>query len=176
MKTINLKSNSLGRYADVSPFVIADNKLKLKVELPNINGEFFLVAENNGKTFKKSLSRIEPVILEELTAGDLQTEVQHYLKGELIKIYKVEPLILKEVNGSLSGTPEIVDLQAQIIALSKTVADLGEKLSKRLYALMRFAYKDYKDNVYLSGGSIEDFIKEFGFELSEEEIKLIKGV
>lgn len=175
MKTINLKSNGIGWYTDVSPFIIADNKLEIKVGLPNLNGEFFLVAENNGKAFKKTLSRIEPVILEELTAGELQTEVQHYLKGELIKTYQVEPLILKEVNGSLSGTPELVNLQAQITALSNSVEDLEAKLNKKLNALIRFAYKDYQNNVYLSGGSFGDFIKEFGFELSEEEIKLIKG-
>ncbi len=176
MKTINLKSNGIGRYDDVSPFIIADNKLEIKVGLPNLHGEFFLVAENNGKAFKKTLSRLEPVILEGLTAGELQTEVQHCLKGELIKTYKIEPLILKEVNGSLSGTPELVDLQAQITALNNTVADLESKLSKKLNALIRFAYKDYQNNVYLSGGSFGDFIKEFGFELTDEEIKSIKGV
>lgn len=176
MKTINLKSNGIGRYTDVSPFIIADNKLEIKVGLPNLHGEFFLVAENNGKAFKKTLSRLEPVILEGLTAGELQTEVQHYLKGELIKTYQIEPLILKEVNGSLSATPEIISLQAQITALNNTFADLEEELSKKLNALIRFAYKDYQNNVYLSGGSFGDFIKEFGFELSDEEIKSIKGV
>ena len=133
-------------------------------------------AENNGKAFKKTLSRLEPVILEGLTAGELQTEVQHYLKGELIKTYQIEPLILKEVNGSLSATPEIISLQAQITALNNTFADLEEELSKKLNALIRFAYKDYQNNVYLSGGSFGDFIKEFGFELTDEEIKSIKGV
>ena len=176
MKTINLKSNGIGRYTDVSPFIIADNKLEIKVGLPNLHGEFFLVAENNGKAFKKTLSRLEPVILEGLTAGELQTEVQHYLNGELIKTYQIEPLILKEVNGSLSATPEIISLQAQITALNNTFADLEEELSKKLNALIRFAYKDYQNNVYLSGGSFGDFIKEFGFELTDEEIKSIKGV
>ena len=34
----NFITNGLGRYDDVSPFIITDNKLEIKVELPNYNG------------------------------------------------------------------------------------------------------------------------------------------
>ena len=50
MRLIKLKSNGLGRYDDVSPFLVTDNKLEIKVELPGFNGEFYLITENNGKT------------------------------------------------------------------------------------------------------------------------------
>lgn len=193
MKKIKLKSNGLGRYDDVSPFMVTDNKLELKIELPNFNGEFYLVAENNGKFFKKLLLPGERVMLDKLTAGELQAEVKHYFKGELIKTYKVEPLILKEVEGSLSGTPEITALRVSIAELANSFDKYKEgagkcfeeykkaseereaKLEKNLLALMRFAIKDYENNVYLDGGSVEKFICEFGLELTEEEINSIKG-
>ena len=107
MKLITIKSNGLGRYDDVSPFVMTDGKLELKVVLPVSNGEFFFIAENNEVKFKKVLAEDGRVHLDGLTAGELKAEVKHYLKGELIKCYKIEPLILKEVDCNLSGTPEI---------------------------------------------------------------------
>ena len=41
MKTIKLKCTGVGRYDDVSPFIITDNKLSLHIELPTLNGEFY---------------------------------------------------------------------------------------------------------------------------------------
>lgn len=113
-------------------------------------------------------------------AGELKAEVKHYLKGELIKCYKIEPLILREVDCNLSGTPEIAALRQKTDALAKSLTEVetaSEERSKefnaKLAALLRFAYADYKDNIYLTGGSAEEFLKEFGFELSEEEHKEI---
>ena len=183
MRTIILKPNGVGRYDNVSPFMIADKELELKIDLPNFNGEFYIVAENNGKTFKMLLPRDGVIALDELTAGELNAEVKHYLKGELIKIYKIEPLLLKEVDGTLSVTPEIAELKAIINALDKSFAQYKEEANLRelraknnALALIKFAFKDYKENVYLGGGSLEDFIKEFGFDLSKEEIKELSEV
>ena len=182
MRTIILKPSGVGRYDDVSPFIITDNRLELKVELPYFNGEFYLVAENNGKTFKMLLPRHGVISLNELTAGELNAEVKHYLKGELIKVYKIEPLLLKEVDGTLSAMPEIAALKAELSECDKSfreykqAADLRElRVKNNVTALIKFAFKDYTENVYLGGGSIENFIKEFGFDLSEEEIKEIIG-
>ncbi|MDE6597603.1 MAG: hypothetical protein K2K60_03080 [Clostridia bacterium] len=196
MKTIILKSNGTGRYDDVSPFIVTDNRLEIKAILPNFNGEFYLVAENNGKTYKKLLSCDGSVLLDELTVGELNAEVKHYLKGEHIKTYKIEPLLLKEVEGMHSVIPEIVELKTELLNLKtknaalqtnlseldnsfteyKNNADLREmRVYKNALALMKFAFKDYKDNVYLGGRNMEEFISEFGFELTEEEIKAIKG-
>ena len=180
MKLITIKSNGLGRYDDVSPFVMTDGKLELKVVLPVSNGEFFFIAENNEVKFKKVLAEDGRVHLDGLTAGELKAEVKHYLKGELIKCYKIEPLILKEVDCNLSGTPETPALKQKTDALAKSLTELKTTLEERekelnakIVALLRFAYADYKDNIYLTGGSVDDFLKEFGFELSEEEHKEI---
>lgn len=180
MKTITLKSNSLGRYDDVSPFIIADGKIEIKVNLPAINGEFFFIAENNEAEFKKVLSGDGRVMLDGLTAGELKAEVKHYLKGNLIQTFKIEPLILQAVDCNLSGTPEIASLRCDADTLVKSLAELKTALEERvkalqsnIAALLRFAYADYKDNIFLAGGSVEEFLKEFGVELSEEESKEI---
>ena len=135
MKTIKLLSYGIGRYDDVSPFIIADNSLELKVELPNVNGEFFLIAKNNDKTIKISLSKYEPVTIEGLTAGEFKAEVKHYLKGVLIKAYAIEPLILKEVDGSISAMPEIVELKTQLADLSISFASYKEESNKTIEEL-----------------------------------------
>ena len=126
-----------------------------------------------------------------LTAGELLSEVKHYLKGVLIKNYKIEPLILREVDGSLSATPEFIELQAVISALKAELAALAQTIAQekqaaekrtevlnewsayvniKLDALMNFAYDDYSKNVYLSGGDVGQFCKEYGFETKEEKI------
>ncbi len=193
MKTIQLKPNGVGRYDDVSPFIVTDSRLDLQIALPNFNGEFYLVYELNGKTGKRLLPRSGQIILDNLTAGELNAEVKHYLKGELIKTYKVEPLLLKETDGTLSAIPEIETLNRQIQAVKrefeeykqsvkqeqgkriKSLSEWQETVGTNLLALICFAYKDYTENIYLSGGSVQDFINEFGFNLNEEQIKFIEG-
>lgn len=187
MRTIQLKPNGVGRYDNVSPFIVTDNRLELQIALPNFNGEFYLIYEINGQTYKRLLPRSGQLILEDLTAGEMYAEVQHCLKGGEIKTYKVEPLLLKEVDGTLSALPEIEELRRSIGAVERAFneykesaekrisalsAELAERLEiteKNVQALRRFALKDYQNNVYLSGGTEEDFIKEFGFTEEGEE-------
>lgn len=201
MKTIKLYNNGTGRYDDVSPFNVTDNQLRLTVELPPFNGEFYLVAENNGKIHKSLIPREGEISLENLSAGELNAEVKHYLKGALIKVYKVEPLFLKEVDGTLSAMPEIATLNLKIAELEQEIAELKQAFGeyKKTVAesfesannainelekkdgefletqnkLISFAYEDFKDNVYLGGGTAEEFAEKFGFD--NETIILLKG-
>ncbi len=189
MRTIVLKSSGVGRYDDVSPFMITDNKLQIKVELPNYNGEFYFVAESNGAVQKLLLPQDGEITLTGLVAGELYAEVKHYLKGTLIKSYKVEPLLLKEADGTLAAMPEIEALTRRICAVERDFAEYkqaaenkekeqAERLKnaeENLLALVRFAFKDNTENPYLSGGTLDKFMKEYGFNLPEEQIKLIKG-
>ena len=193
MKFIKLTPNGVGRYDSVSPFIVTDNRLELQIELPNFNGEFYLVYENNGKADKHILPHSGQIVLENLTAGEFNAEVKHYVKGELIKVYKVEPLLLKEADGTISALPEIEELHRHICAVERNFKEYKEAIEKEqeerdkalliwqknvesnLLALMRFALKDYQNNIYLNGGMVQDFISEFGFELNEKQIKLLKG-
>lgn len=184
MKTIQF-NNGIGRYDDVSPFVLTEGKLELKIKLPKMNGEFYLIAENNGKKDRQIINPEDGNILIGLTEGELNVEVKHYLRGELIKTYKVEPLILKQVYDTLSGTPEIALLLQRTEMLDKSIARERLRIDelyiersrqeRNLLALIKFAYTDYVSNVYLSGGSVDKFIREFGFDLTEEERKFVEG-
>ncbi|MDE6586125.1 MAG: hypothetical protein K2K80_05555 [Clostridia bacterium] len=189
MKIIKLKSNGLGRYDDVSPFIIADNALTVKIDLPPYNGEFYFVAENNGNKLKLTIPQSGEIALGGLSAGELNAEVKHYLKGELIKVYKVEPLLLMELDGTLSAMPEIEALRhdreeikqsfseykQRTAERKKALNERVEKLEKLVCALLAFAYDDYKENVYLGGGTVQDFVSKYGFELNNEQIKFLEG-
>ncbi len=183
MKIIILKPNGVGRYDDVSPFIVTDNKLELKVALPNFYGEFYLVTELGGRTEKRLLPGDGVITLENLAAGELNAAVKHYLKGAFIKEYKVEPLVLIEADGSITAEPEIAALTQRLATLETSFADYVkaaaehiELQDKIIKSLLRFAAADYKSNVYLGCGSAEKFIEEYGFKLSEENIELIKKI
>lgn len=176
MKEIILKPSGVGRYKDNSPQIITDGNIELNIELPAFNGEFYFIAENNGAKYKQLL-KDGFIKVENLSAGELKVSVKHYLKGELIKSYSVEPLLLKEVDGELYVEPQIGEHERRIKELEEALTkyiettdkerrELLERLAKaeaNIVALKKFAYADYKNNAYLPGGSEEEFLKEYGF-------------
>lgn len=191
MRTITIKTKGLGRYDDVSPFLVESGELELKINLPNLSGEFFFVSELNGKSFgAQHLPREGTVTLTGLEAGELHAEVKHYMRGELIETYKVEPLLLKAVDTQLSAMPIIAFLtgecrslrdkaEAAEKALTEAVkrADEAEKRSReRDVAFLSYAWADYQNNVQLNAKnlSLEDFAAALGYELTEEELEKIK--
>lgn len=188
MKTIKFNQNGTGRYDDVSPFIITDKSLKLKIALPEQSGEYYLVTENNGNKEQRLLGG-DVTVIDNLTAGEFNAAVEHYFKGELIKTYRIEPLILKEVNGEISAEPEIIALKSEIAEMKTALSELGAdikdkaqeleqwklKAIRNISALIRFAYTDNSVNVYLEGGTAREFTERFGFDLNEQEIKEIFG-
>lgn len=184
MKNITLKPNGVGRYDDVSPFIIADKALNLKINLPAVNGEFYLITEINGNKVKQLIQPDGEVRLDGLSAGELRAEIKHYLKGELIKAYKIEPLLLKEADGSLSAEPEIVALWRELNAVKEAYArevqglkdqvenlrrdnlilwkqnnELLEKLANKVAALMRFAETCVENIPYINDYKILEEVK-----------------
>ena len=173
MRTIKSKNNSLGRYDDVSPFLIESGVLELKIELPERNGEFYFVSELNKKqTVKPIIGGI--VVLDGLEAGELRAAVKHYLRGELIEVFKIEPLLLKAVEKDLSAMPEFALLTGELVALKERTETLEkrliqaeecaeradkrlEELQTKLNGLMEYAYLSYRENVRLN---VHDLTKE----------------
>lgn len=200
MKTISLKVNGVGRYDDVSPLVIADNQLWLNIKLPAVNGEFFLVTECGGKVQKLKLNADGNAVICGIYAGQFNAEVKHYLKGELIKTYKIEPLLVKEADGSISAEPEIAALNRKIFELNEALGkerartekleEQAEKLNRcceeievrtktaedKIRALCLFAFTDYRENVYLGGGDLDAFACRFGFQFTEKEKEFLKEI
>ena len=187
MRTITIKSGCLGRYDDVSPFLVEAGGLELKIVLPNKSGEFFLVTELNGRTEKHLIPADGIVKLGKLEAGELHAEVKHYLRGTLIEAYKIEPLLLKAVDGSISATPEFVYLKREIEGLRKEFDDhlmkvyslIGKDLHARDCAQLAFAWAVYQSSVQLNGKELdlEDFIITLGYDITsftEDELEEIK--
>ncbi len=182
MRIIQLKPNGVGRYDDVSPFMITDNMLELETDLPPLNGEFYITTENNGVKSTRLISRSGTVVIDSLTAGELNAEVRHYLKGTLIKTYKIEPLLLIEADGNINAEPEIAALRRENAKLREEVvecaatAEIRAKRERGTFAaLLKVVWALYQTNIYLDEMSFERFADIYGFKLTDAEIKLIKG-
>lgn len=163
MKTITLNSNGLGRYDDVSPFVLTDGKLELEIIVPKRNGLFYFVGENNDVKFQVLIPASGSLILDGLTPGELIGEVKHYLKGELIESYNVETLLLRKLDGSCTADPAIAKLtsEVQIIkgknaVLAKVLNEEIESLTKQLNALRQFAKDCISAIPYISDLKIKE--------------------
>lgn len=195
MKTIQLKVNGMGRYGDVSPFPMGDLEIEL-VGIPSYSGEFRFVALCNGakcteSTVSAAQNRVK-IPRDKLTAGRFSCFVSHYSKGTEVKRFPVEDLLITELNASVNADPEIADMSRRIAALERqaeeerkarvqTDTEAKEAIEYALdiaLALVKFAFEDYRENVYLHGGSFEEFLQTYGIDLSEisaEKIKKIKG-
>lgn len=195
MRSITIKSDRVGRYDDVSPFLVEREDLELKIELPEKSGEFYFTFELNGKIGKPIyIPRGGTIVVGELSAGELRAEVKHYLRGTLLEVYKVEPLLLKAVERGLSATPEIAFLTDRIAFLAgktedfeKETEELKESLSEErenarkavrelVLSFLSYAYAEYVFDVQLNARSLsaEEFARVLGYELSKEELEEIK--
>lgn len=193
MRTIAIKTNGLGRYDEVSHFLIDSGALELKIELPNTSGEFYFVAEQNGKSLGAKLIPVDGVItLENLEAGELHAAVKHYFRGELIEVLKIEPLLLREVDKELSAMPEFGELKGEIERLKKELAAFKQTGEERFTAtvegfktlterqresestLVSFAYAVYQNLPLLNGKGLgfEEFTDALGFEEIAEQKEL----
>lgn len=195
MRSITIKSDRVGRYDDVSPFLVERGDLELKIELPEKSGEFYFAFELNGKIGKPIyIPRGGTIVVGELSAGELRAEVKHYLRGTLLEVYKVEPLLLKAVERGLSATPEIALLTDKIALLTgkteelkKETEELKESLTEErenarkavrelVLSFLSYAYAEYVFDVQLNARSLsaEEFARALGYELSKEELEEIK--
>lgn len=193
MKTIRFKENGIGRYSDVSPFPLGGLDLELK-GIPDTTGEYRFVGAMNGKQcvserVTAAQNRVS-IPRDKLTAGKFSCRVIQYMDGKEVRIFKAEDLLITDVNGDFSAVPEIVEMQGKIKALQTALAQESaarkeaeaqaqaakEYTDGILFGLVRFAYKDFKQNVYLDGTSnFDGFLQAFGIALSDEDKGKIKG-
>lgn len=189
MRSITIRSDRVGRYDDVSPFLVERGELELKIELPEKSGEFYFTFELNGKIGKPIyIPRGGTIVVGELSAGELRAEVKHYLRGTLLEVYKVEPLLLKAVESGLSATPEIALLTGEVETLKKETETLKKSLTEErenarkavrelVLSFLSYAYAEYVCDVQLNARSLsaEEFARALGYELSKEELEEIKN-
>ena len=195
MKTIQLKANGTGRYGDASPFPVGDLDLEL-IGIPSYSGEFrFLGFCNGAKCAESTVSAAQnrvKIPRDKLTAGRFSCFVSHYSKGTEVKRFPVEDLLITDLNGGACADPEIAQMSRKIAVLEQQEQSLlkefiaekqarkeAEEYARKIaLGLLKFAYEDYRENVYLHGGTFEEFLQAYGLDLSkfpEEKIKEIKG-
>lgn len=194
MKTVTIKHGCLGRYDDVSPFLVEDGTLALHFVLPRVSGEFYLAVhhhfENGQSTETIRIPASGDVGLSGLQAGELHAEVKHYLHGELIETFPVESLLIKDVDGAVHVFHEIRLLDEKIEAQSlerekrdaetrEAFARLSEAQRAQEIAFLAFAWTVYRTSftVNKKNLSLEAFVASFGYgPLTEEETKKIETI
>lgn len=134
MRTIKLKEGAMGRFDDESPFLIGADPLELKFLLPQKVGDFYLTWRIEDVTQRTTclIPKNGEVAIDCAASGRLEMQVKHYISGELVGMYKVESLLLKKVDDSISASPEIAELQREMSLLQKEVSWQKETLAKFL--------------------------------------------
>lgn len=201
MKEIKLNAG-LGRYDNVSPFVLGDLELYIS-NLPMVSGDFRFLAWCNGTQIGKyTLKRDDPRITiphDKLEAGKFSCRVDHYNGETLVKRYMIEDLVITDLNTELVGVPEIEDIRSRLTALeeaataqAKQIETLENALNSEkktreelenvvadyrtdLVALIKWAYGVQNDVPYLDGDDLDKFLKRYGISLSDEEKSTIGG-
>ena len=127
MKTIKLNNyHGIGRYDDVSPFII-DEDLRIKIDgLSVTNGEYHIIAKCNGRQTSQRIEGVATIPKSFLSAGELYISVALYIKGNKVKEFACEPLTLKEVEGEMLAEPMIEALKAEIATLNQELATTKE--------------------------------------------------
>ena len=193
MHILTIKEKGLGRYSDVSPFPLGDLEIDIQ-GIPNYNGEFRFFGACNGvqcafETVTAAQSRVT-IPRDKLSAGRFSCRVVHYIGGKEVRIFKAEDLLITDVATDFSAVPEIVALEEKIGELSTSLdkektaradaeakaKDAKEYADNILIGLVRFAYADYRQNVYLDGTpNFDGFLQAFKINFSEEDKIKVKG-
>lgn len=203
MRTIELKRGSVATYDDGSPFLVEAGTLDLLFRLPDPNGQYFVVDGTN-KTLIPSDGRVSLSV----NVGELRLAVKRYIGGRMVEGYAVEPLEVTSADGTVAAFPELSVLQRRTAQLEKelkeerTVRESGQKeaadglkktdkevasvkkdaadaVRKLAVAFLRYAYTDYRRNVYVNTRSLalDQFLEAFGFskeDFTAEELVKIK--
>lgn len=202
MREIKL-THGLCTYDVRTPFPVGDLELYISGLPDSINAEFRLVAFNNdSKIGEYTLNRNNPYISiprEKLSAGVFSCRVLHYQGDTIVHRYTVENLIITDIDDTLSATPEIVELNGKITALTAKSDELEERITEQNKALetanakaeslteelaninafalrlLKWAYGVECSVPFLDGGSVTDFIGKLNITLSDEEKAFVGG-
>lgn len=202
MREIKL-THGLCTYDVRTPFPVGDLELYISGLPDSINAEFRLVAFNNdSKIGEYTLNRNNPYISiprEKLSAGVFSCRVLHYQGDTIVHRYTVENLIITDIDDTLSATPEIVELNGKITALTAKTDELEERITEQNKALetantkaeslteelaninafalrlLKWAYGVECSVPFLDGGSVTDFIGKLNITLSDEEKAFVGG-
>ncbi len=148
-RLITLKPYGVGRYADVSPFII-DEDLHITFEGMDAANGIYHAALTCGVLHlsAKIVNHMITIPKESLSAGELNITVMLYLRGEKLKEWVIEPLLLKDVEPTLTAEPEVSVLGEELKTLKATMIAETEELKTEL-ARMREELDNVKTKIQL---------------------------
>lgn len=148
-RLITLKPYGVGRYADVSPFII-DEDLHITFEGMDAANGIYHAALTCGvlHSSAKIVNHMLTIPKESLSAGELNITVMLYLRGEKLKEWVIEPLLLKNVDPTLTAEPEVAEIRHRLAELQETYGNELAELRAEL-ATVRASLEEAKTKIQL---------------------------
>lgn len=121
-----------GSLVDREPLFFADGEtLELSFDSPyRLDNAFLVVSSGNKKELKIRIEDETRIPVEYIVAGVLNLEVIITARGEIAKRIRIEPIIIKEIDGTLSAIPEIDYLKSTLQSLSEEYAATVKELEE----------------------------------------------
>ena len=141
-RVINLKNYGVGRYDDVSPFMITEDLELSFVGMNAVNGEYIAVVDCNGETLQEKTEGSLKIPKDFLSEGQLNVTILYYLRGNKLSEWKVEPLLLQNALLGLSAEPDIEIIKKKLYSAEEKF----ENFSKRIDESLKSSDKNIKSN------------------------------
>lgn len=122
-------------YVRVGEPIILPDTVEIEFESPTYRhnlGVLHVKVSNGaqGKTYKLS-ERVPLDITEYCThAGVVDITVALVIRGETVKTWRVEPLIIKEVEHTLAVIPEVEEMKAQLAEMQAQLAEMRKAFAE----------------------------------------------
>lgn len=120
-----------GFLRDREPLLFEDGEtLELTFSGPyRLDNAFLAISSGNKKERKIRIEDVTTIPDDYLIAGELNLEVIFTARGQVVKRIRVEPILIRELDGTLSAVPEIDAMKAEIATLTEKCAGLVEEFS-----------------------------------------------
>lgn len=131
-KKITLQNN-YGKLDDRLPFLMADNEKLALTFFSDIQlMDVFFIAKNGETEIKHRLSQLTTIDVPQnlIKAGALFIAVQVVARGEVVKTYEVEPIIIKDEGCGFKGFLEVEQAIEQYDTLSAKYEALLARVEK----------------------------------------------
>jgi len=128
-KQIKLFYN-IGTYIDCSKIISVGEHIEFTLDYERPPGSKLLFCASNGSITKKGVIENNKFTLEAdfVKLGKLSLKIEVEFLGNIVKSFKVEDLIVQELNEQIEVIPQIVDMENKI----KDLTDKVDILTKRL--------------------------------------------
>lgn len=122
---LTLNQNTQGKIDFTEPLILPENELIFKLNSNVYNLSTVLFSARNGeKEIKAKLVPPYEVDLTELLfAGRIETEISLLSKGEVVKTWRIQDIVIKDTNHTYEAIPEIEFIKGAI-------RELNEKLKR----------------------------------------------